>query len=47
MPIDTDDLVGLEAEIVIGHRIDRKDASKVWEEVIGVLPAGRDDAPPF
>lgn len=49
MTIDTDDLVGLEAEIVIGHRTDRKDATKVWEEVIGVLPAVGDSSsePPF
>ena len=47
MVIDIDDLVGLEAEIVIGHRKDRKDPNKVWEEVVGVLPAGPSEEPPF
>lgn len=49
MLIDTDDLIGLEAEIVIGHRQDKKDAAKVWEEVVGVLPAVGDSSqqPPF
>ncbi len=47
MVIDIDDLVGLEAEIVIGHRGDRKDPSKVWEEIVGVLPAGQEEMPPF
>ncbi len=45
--IDIDDLVGLEAEIVIGHRKDKKDPTKVWEEVVGVLPAGPSAEPPF
>jgi len=47
MVVDLDDLIGLEAEIVIGHRVDKKDPTKVWEEVIGVLPAGDAVAPPF
>jgi hypothetical protein len=49
MQIDTDDLVGLEAEIVIGHRPDRKDPNKKWEHVAGVLPATVNDQsePPF
>ena len=49
MVIDLDDLVGLEAEIVIGHRGDKKDPTKVYEEVVGVLPAtGAQTAePPF
>ena len=47
MQVDTDDLIGLEAEIVIGHRVDKKDPTRVWEEVVGVLPAGPDQAPPF
>lgn len=50
MSVDLDDLIGLEGEIVIGHRRDKKDNAKVWEEVIGVLPASSgnvDTAPPF
>jgi hypothetical protein len=49
MQIDTDDLVGLEAEIVIGHRPDRKDPNKKWEYVAGVLPTTVNDQsdPPF
>lgn len=48
MLIDTDDLVGLEAEIVIGHRQDKKDPNKVWEEVVGVLPSTTSGGePPF
>jgi hypothetical protein len=47
MVVDLDDLIGLEAEIVIGHRPDKKDPLKVWEEVVGVLPAGEAEAPPF
>lgn len=49
--LDTEDLVGLQAEISIGHREDRKDSSKVWEFVDEVLPlsGGFDglDEPPF
>jgi len=48
MAVDTDDLTGLTAEIVIGHRQDRKDPAKVWEFVSDVAPvSGFDDAPPF
>lgn len=48
MVIDTDDLIGLEGEIVIGHRQDRKDPNKVWEEVTGVIPVdGQSMEPPF
>lgn len=49
MTVDTDDLVGLEAEIIIDHEQDRKDAKKVWERVSAVLPiADRQSAePPF
>lgn len=50
MEIDTDDLVGLEAEVVIGHETDRKDASRVWDRVVGVLPltgGAQDVNPPF
>lgn len=45
--IDLDDLVGLEAEIVIGHRKDKKDPTKVWEEVTHVIPCGQSIEPPF
>lgn len=50
MAIDTDDLVGLEAEIVIGHRDDRKDSNKKWEFVSDVIPLAeglQSDEPPF
>lgn len=50
MAVDTDDLVGLEADIVIGHRPDRKDASKKWEYVENVAPveaAFAGSEPPF
>jgi hypothetical protein len=49
MEIDTDDLVGLEAEIVVGHKPDKKDPGKVWEEVTDVAPLsdGSYDEPPF
>jgi len=52
MNIDTDDLIGLQAEISIGHRQDKKDASKIWEYVDEVLPVNaafslNDQAPPF
>jgi hypothetical protein len=49
MSINTEDLVGLEADIVIGHRPDRKDPGKVWEQVTNVSPAFGDahEVPPF
>lgn len=51
MGIDTDDLIGLQAEVSIGHRQDKKDPNKVWEFVDEVLPAdgafSLNDAPPF
>lgn len=47
MAIDIDDLIGLPCEIVIGHRHDRKDATKVYEEVVGVLPAGPSASDPW
>jgi hypothetical protein len=48
MAIDTDDLVGLEADIVIGHRQDRKDKTKTWEFVSDVAPTeGGQLEPPF
>jgi hypothetical protein len=49
MSIDTDDLVGLEAEIVIGLRQDKKDPKKKWEFVSDVISVnGSFDAePPF
>lgn len=50
MAIDTDDLINLEAEIVIAHRPDRKDPSKTWEYVSDIAPADgsmNDLEPPF
>lgn len=50
MPIDTDDLVGLSADISIRHDKDKKDPSKVYERVDEVIPiTGAFDvgAPPF
>lgn len=50
MGIDTDDLIGLQAEISIGHRQDKKDSNKVWEYVDEVMPVdgGFDlNEPPF
>jgi hypothetical protein len=48
MAVDTDDLVGLEADIVIGHRRDKKDHNKVWEFVSDVAPTeGGQLEPPF
>ncbi len=49
MQLDTDDLVGMEAEVVIGHRPDRKDPKRMWDFVEDVIPVfgGTDDAPPF
>lgn len=50
MGIDTDDLVGLTADITVRHEKDKKDASKVWErvdEVIGVTNFSVSDQPPF
>ena len=48
-PMDTDDLVGLPADVVISHRADKKDPSKSYEEVSEVLPASGGQAvdPPF
>ena len=47
--VDTDDLVGLEAEVVIGHKPNKKDPSKFFEEVQFVHPlSGAYSAdPPF
>lgn len=52
MDIDTDDLIGLSAEIVIGHKPDKKDPSKMWEFVSDVMPlddqpGGTHTEPPF
>lgn len=49
MAIDTEDLVGLEAEVVIGHRQDKKDSTRMWEFVSDVAPVdGRFlSEPPF
>ena len=37
-PFDTDDLIGLTAEISIGHRADKKDPEKKYSEVDEVIP---------
>lgn len=49
MSIDTDDLVGLEAEILVMLRDDRKDPNKKWEYVSNVLHLDAMDEvePPF
>lgn len=50
MGLDTDDLIGLEADIAIGHRADRKNPDKKWEFVSGVITAdgySQDSEPPF
>lgn len=52
MPLDTDDVLGLPAQISIKHRADKKDPARVYVEVDEVLPAGDtgwsfDDKPPF
>lgn len=51
MGIDTDDLVGLVADISIAHRADRKDPSKKYEYVDEVIPVNGgfsvNDEPPF
>lgn len=36
--LDTDDLTGLKGRIIIGHRVDKKDSSRIWEQVREVLP---------
>lgn len=49
MNIDSDDLVGLEADILIGHRPDRKDPRKSWayvEDVISIDGSSTTE-PPF
>lgn len=45
--IDTDDLVGLEADILIRMRQDRKERDKFWPTVDGIAPvdAGMQDVP--
>ncbi len=49
MAIDTDDLIGLEADIVVGHRPDRKEPGRIWEFVSDVAPtdATYGEEPPF
>lgn len=49
-PLDTEDLEGLTADIVIGKKVDKKDSTRVYDEVVDVLPptgTRQDDAPPF
>lgn len=48
MSIDTDDLVGLEAEILVNLRDDRKDPDKKWEYVSAIGPVEQNTLePPF
>ena len=53
MVVDTDDLVGLTADITVKHRADKKDPSKKYEEVDDVMSVGGDggtgwgNEPPF
>ena len=48
MGLDSDDLVGLTADITIRHRPDKKDPDKKWEEVDEVIPVtSLTDEPPF
>lgn len=49
MAVDTDDLVGLEAEIVVQHQKNKKDPTKVYEVVTDVVPlsGAYDTDPPF
>lgn len=50
MKIDSDDLVGLSADITIRHRPDKNDPAKKYEEVDEVMPVsstGFSDEPPF
>lgn len=51
MGVDTDDLIGLVADISVGHRPDRKDPAKKWEFVDEVIPVSGgftvDSEPPF
>lgn len=46
-PIDTDDLVGISADITVLHRKDKNDPSKVYEEVDSVIAVETFDEPPF
>lgn len=49
-PFDTDDLIGLTAEISITHRADKKDPAKKYAEVDEVIPSEGGfalDEPPF
>ena len=47
--LDLDDLIGLTADIHVGHRPDKKDVAKVWEFVADVLPSSGafSTEPPF
>lgn len=48
--LDTDDLLGLTADVMIGHRPDKKDPEKKYQEVSDLLPADGDafgSEPPF
>lgn len=47
--VDTDDVLGLPCQIVISHRLDKKDSSRVYEQVDTILPndSSSYDEPPF
>lgn len=49
--LDTDDLIGLEAKVLVKHKVDKKDDTKVYVEVDELLPSGGgfqfSDEPPF
>lgn len=49
MPIDTDDLIGLNGELTVSHR-KSKDGTRTFEQVDIVMPSSgvtKDDKPPF
>ncbi len=43
--VDSDDLVGLSAKVVIGHRPDRRDPNRIWQEVAEVRRLDGSDDP--
>lgn len=49
--VNADDLTGLQADITVRHRPDKKDPSRIYEEVDEVMPVSTgfslDSAPPF
>lgn len=47
MPVDTDDLTGITADITVKHRPDKRDPSRTFEEVDEVIAVESFDEPPF